>query len=212
MPILKQIEDLTRSDFELHPVWVGVHNNNIDQPWYAQSDEQTYRPWTGPLPFSSGGQFPIFFVAASFYLADGTVYSGYFNPASKDWDAPLPPRKMRDGTYAKPPQWSARRGGSLLSVLSLLRPVIFIGERTFGFHLLRDLERRKESVQSFYNAIGKPPGAVFPVRFHADPAYFNGITAGEMHGLYSFPLDKQPEIDNGELFLSGSEDDTPKNG
>ena len=212
MPVLKQIEDLSRSDFELHSVWVGVHNNDSGEPWYAQSNEQTYRPWTGSLPFPDRGQFPIFFVAATFCMADGSVYPGYFNPASKDWDAPLPPRRMRDGNFTLPHQWSARRGGSPLSVLSLLRPVIFIGGQAFGFHLLRDPDRRKASVQSFYNAIGTPPDAVFPVRFHADPAYFNGIIAGTMDGFYSFPLDKQPEIDNGERFLSGSQNDTPKNG
>lgn len=209
MPVLKQIEDLSHSDFVLHPVWVGVHNNDIDEPWYDQSNEQTYRPWTGPLPFPG---VPIFFVAATFCLADGSVYPGYFNPASKDWDAPLPPRRMRDGSYAKPQQWSARRGGSVLSVLALHRPAIFIGERTFGFHLLRDLERRKANVQSFYKSIGKPPNAVFPVRFHAEPAYFDGIVAGRMDGFYSFPLDKQPEIDNGERFLNETANDTSKSG
>jgi hypothetical protein len=84
--------------------------------------------------------------------------------------------------------------------------------RTFGFHLLRDPERRKATIQSFYNAIGKPPGAVFPVGFHADPAYYSGIMMGEMYGFFSFPLDKQPEIDNGERFLSENEDETAKKG
>jgi hypothetical protein len=203
-PTLKQIENLTPSDFDCHPIWVGVHNNDFGEPWYDQSDEQTYRPWTGPLPFPGKDRFAIFLVATSFCLADGSVYPGYFNPASDDWDLPLQPRRMKDGSYTKPLQWSARRGGSPLSVLALLRPVIFIADRAFGFHLLRDPERRKASVQSFYSAIGKSPNAVFPVRFHADPGYFNGIVAGKMDGFYSFPLDKQPEIDTGESLLNSN--------
>lgn len=45
-PELKQIGALSLSDFLRHPVWVGVHTRDTDEPWYDETDEETYRPWT----------------------------------------------------------------------------------------------------------------------------------------------------------------------
>jgi hypothetical protein len=200
-PELKQSYDLTKEDFERFPVWIGVHNNDIDEPWYDKSDEQTYRPWTGPLRFEKRSQFPALNVAAKFELADTSPFPGYFKPASRKWDDPIPGRKLADGSHTEPKRWSDRRGGSPLSVLSLLSPVIFIAERAFDFHLRRRPEDRKRSVQEFYAAIGKLPSEVFPVRFSADQEYIDGILEGRLDGFYSFPLDRPYEIDTGESFL-----------
>jgi hypothetical protein len=201
MPELKQSGDLTGADFERHPVWISARSYDADESWSEASNERTYRPWTGSLPLEEQGSCLL---AATFRLADGSTYPGYFSPQFEDWDAPLPPRKMKDGSFAKPLQWSARRGGSPLSILALHRPVIFVEGRAFGFHLLRHPERRKKNIQSFYAAIGKRPEEVFPVRFRSDPDYFKGITSGVMDGFYSFPLDKQPEIDTGEGLCKGN--------
>lgn len=204
-PILKDEYLLTPADFITHPVWIGVHNNDYGQPWYDKSNEQTYRPWDGPLPFQARSQFPIFLVHATFRLANGETHLGYFNPATEEWDKPLPQRRMKDGTYVQVRNWSARRGGSPLSILGLLHPVIFFGEKAFDFHLRRDPERRKQYIHEFFDTIGNSPREVFPVEFFADPALFQGIIAGRMDGFYIFPLDKPFEIDNGERYL----DDTP---
>jgi hypothetical protein len=198
-PEMKQEYDLCASDFVRHPVWIGVHNYDYGKPWFELADEQTFRPWLGQLPFAEARG--IARVAATFELADGSVYSGHFSPQREDWDAPLPPRRMRDGTYTKPLQWSARRCGSPLSILALHRPAIFINGQIFGFHLLRE-PRRKAAVQAFYAAIKKSPAAVFPVRFYADPSLASGITSGRMDGFFSFPLDKPVEIDTGAALLN----------
>jgi hypothetical protein len=198
-PEMKQEHELCASDFVRHPVWIGVHNYDYGEPWYEQTDEQTFRPWLGQLPFAEARGIAL--VAATFELADGSVYSGYFSPQSEDWDAPLPPRRMRDGNYTKSLQWSARRGGSPLSILALHRPAIFIDGQVFGFHLLRE-PRRKAAVQAFYAAIKKSPAAVFPVRFYADPSLAVGITSGRMDGFFSFPLDKPFVIDTGAALLN----------
>jgi len=207
-PELKQIYDLRPEDFVRQPVLVGVHNFDYGQPWYELSDEQTFRPWTGPLPFAEERGFVL--VAATFELADGSGYPGYFWAVRENWDEPLPPRKMRDGNYTKPLQWSARRGGSPLSILSLHCPVIFVGGRSLDFHLKRE-PRRKAHIQDFYATIGKPPGAVFPVRFFADPKLASRIIEGRMDGFYTFPLDKPFEINTGaaELLVESGEE-TPE--
>jgi hypothetical protein len=198
-PDLKQYSDLTLVDFQRHPVWIGVHNfDSADEPWFKLSDDQTYRPWTGPLPFSESRGSVL--LSATVELADRSRYPGFFTAVRENWDVPLPPRKMRDGGYSQPLQWSARRGGSPLSILALHRPVIFIEGHGFDFHLKR-APRRKPYVQDFYAAIGKGPNAVFPVRFYADSNLAIGIIEGHIDGFYSFPLDKPFEIDTGESLL-----------
>ena len=108
---------------------------------------------------------------------------------------------MKDGTFAKPLQWSARRGGTPLSILAIHSPVVFIEGKSYDFHLRRDLERRKESVLDFYTAIGKRPDQVFPVEFSADSTLFKGVMSGRLDGFYAFPLDKPFEIDDGARYL-----------
>lgn len=201
-PEMKPFENLSQRDFERAKVWVYVRYHDQDEPWFEEADERTVRPWTGPLPFVCSSQFGFGFVSASFELADGTTYPGYFAPVREDWDTPLPPRKMKDGNFTKPHQWSARRGGTPLSVLALHKPIIFLQSQPFDFRLRRDVERRKLDIQNFYSAVGKPPHAVFPVRFEADAGLANGVIAGLMHGFFSFPLDKPYEIETGESPLT----------
>jgi len=201
-PEMKQAEDLTAVDFERYPLWVGVRQHDIDEPWFEAADEATYRPWTGTTPHVGRSPFSSMLIAADFELADGSVYPGYFNPVGEDWDVPVGPRKMRDGSYAKPLQWSARRGQTALSVLALHRPAIFAGHKTFGLQLLRRPEARKEGVRNFYATLGKRPSEVFPLHFQARPGLTVGVCAGQMDGFYSFPLDKPFEIDTGESLLN----------
>lgn len=46
-PELKQFGDLTHEDFDRHPVWIGCHVADYDELWYEDTDEETFRPWTG---------------------------------------------------------------------------------------------------------------------------------------------------------------------
>jgi len=203
-PLLKDQCSLTEIDFSRYPVWVRAQDYDRDESWFRECTEQTYRPWDGPLPLEPDSQFPFVLLAASFRLSSGDTYPGYFQPATEEWDSPLPPRKMKDGTFAKPLQWSVRRGGTPLSILALHRPVVFIEDKAYDFHLRRDLERRKGSVLDFYTAIGKRPDEVFPVEFSASLALFRGIVSGRLDGFYTFPLDRPFEIDRGERYLTES--------
>jgi len=44
MPELKQFGDLYPADFDRHPVWVGSHGADDGQPWYDETDEETFDP------------------------------------------------------------------------------------------------------------------------------------------------------------------------
>ena len=81
-PELKQFGDLTPEDFERHPVWIGCHTADYDEPWYENTDEQTFRPWTGVLPadMSKG----MLLVKARLELRDGSRHTGSVTPAPKE--------------------------------------------------------------------------------------------------------------------------------
>ena len=48
-PELKQFADLTPTDFERHPVWIACHAEDYAEPWFNETDEETFRPWMGAL-------------------------------------------------------------------------------------------------------------------------------------------------------------------
>ena len=198
---MKDQSDLTQSDFSLHPVWVRSRDYDSNESWYEETTEQTYRPWNGPLPIVPTSQFPFELLAASFRFRNGDIYLGYLQATTEEWDTPLAPRKLKDGSFTKPLQWSARRGNTPLSILALQHPVIFIDENPYGFHLRRDPEQRKQCVMDFYAAVGKRPEEVFPVEFSANPALFKGVVSGRIDGFYTFPLNKPFEIDAGESYF-----------
>lgn len=76
-PLLKQFGDLTRIDFADHPVWIQCHVVDYDEPWYDETDEETFRPWTGPLPVVPED---MLLVRAKLTLADGRVFQGFITP------------------------------------------------------------------------------------------------------------------------------------
>ncbi len=79
-------------------------------------------------------------------------------------------------------KFSERYGGDL-AILGLQHPKIFVGDQRFSFWGGRKgipVEKRKH----FYDATGKSPGAIFPLRFEADPKLAVGITTGQVTGFY----------------------------
>jgi hypothetical protein len=210
-PELKQECDLTQADFEREPVWVGVHNHDpkddpVNAPWYKDADEQTYRPWKGALPFNETRGWAR--VAATIVLADGTAYPGSVRTVGDDWDQVIPGRRLRDGSFTKPLQWSARRGGSPLSVLLLQNPVLFVGTEVLDFRMGKDFVgdparsfRRQERILRFYRVLAKLPHQVFPVRFSANAGLATGVVDGRLDGFVSSELDKPLEMSTGASYL-----------
>lgn len=83
-PELKQFRDLLQTDFDRHPVWIGCHTADYDEPWYEETDEETFRPWNGPLP--AGPSEGMLLVRSMIHLADGTAFPGFVTPAFDEGD------------------------------------------------------------------------------------------------------------------------------
>jgi hypothetical protein len=89
-PELRQFVTLKSDDFDRHPVWVQCHVIDYDEPWHKDTDEETFRPWTGPLPVDPDQA--MFLVKASFELADRTRLLGFVTPATTNDLGILQPR------------------------------------------------------------------------------------------------------------------------
>ena len=195
---MKQEYQLTAADFVRYPVWIGVHNYDSDEAWYDEADEETYRPWTGALPFAE--KRGIVLVRATFELADGSTLPGYCSPRSEDWDVAPAPYMTKSGIVTLR-SWSATHGGTKLSLMALLNPSVFVGCDAVGFHLGAP-SIRADRVRQFYSLIGKRPSDVFPVKFAADKKFATGIGSGQLDGLFYFPVNGSSyEIDTGESSL-----------
>jgi hypothetical protein len=81
-PELRQFGELTAEDFERVPVWIACHIEDYDEPWYDETDEETFRPWSGALPVSPS--LGMLLVRATATLADGSSYPGFYTPAESD--------------------------------------------------------------------------------------------------------------------------------
>jgi len=156
-PELKQFGDLVPSDFDRHPVWIGCHTADTEEPWYDETDEETFRPWSGPLPARPSDG--MFLVTATINLADGTALPGFVTPAFDEGD------------------------------LGTQQPQVFVRGRRFGFWGGTSgvpLAKR----QAFYEVLGKPLAAIFPLRFGVAPGLAAGAVTGQVAGFYRLDGDK----------------------
>jgi len=155
--LLKQFGDLGEWDFAAHPVWVQCHIIDYDQPWYEETDEETFRPWDGELPVDP--QDGMFLIRAEFTLADGTNLSGFLTPQVKGEPVDL----------------------------GIIQPHMFLPSGVgVGFWRglvgLSD-EDRKE----FYLPLGKSADDVFPISFAAKKGLALGIVSGLIPGCWPVP-------------------------
>ena len=81
-PELKQFGDLSPADFERHPVWIACHTEDSAEPWFNETNEETFRPWTGALPMNPSDGMLL--VRATFELHDGSRHDGFLTPAFKE--------------------------------------------------------------------------------------------------------------------------------
>lgn len=80
-PLLKQYKHLTAADFKKHPVWAACHSVDYDQPWFDDTDEETFRPWKRSKPWEP--EFGMALVRATLTLADGRKLPGFITPQHK---------------------------------------------------------------------------------------------------------------------------------
>lgn len=82
-PILKQFVALSPEDFERHPVWIACHVADCDEPWYDETDEETFRPYSGPLPADPSD---LLLVGATATMSDGSRHPGFLCPSQEAGD------------------------------------------------------------------------------------------------------------------------------
>jgi hypothetical protein len=150
-PLLKQFGDLTEQDFAGHPVWLNCHVADYEEPWYDETDEETFRPWSGGLPADLGSGMLL--VRARAVLRDGSEHPAFLTPDP---------------------------GGDLGQV----QPQVFAGGRLFSFWGgVPGIA--PEGRRAFYDAVGKGPDAVFPMRVAVEPGLVEGgDCAVEVQGFY----------------------------
>lgn len=100
---LKKFGRLTPKDFKGHPIWAACHSFDHDEPWFGETDEETFRPWFGGTPVDPSEG--MFLVAAQFLTARDLVLSGFVTPVG--------PNRLDD--------------------LGLVQPHVFINGRPYGF-------------------------------------------------------------------------------
>jgi hypothetical protein len=157
-PQLVQFGDLTPAHFAAHPAWIQCHVVDYDEPWHDETDEETFRPWTGPLP--AGPEEGILLVAADLTLADGTSLKGFLTPAFPDaGDDPV--------------------------LLGTIQPQIFLpsGRRESFWDGM--FARSAADRARLYAELGRTAERVFPIRFRAKAGLTTGLASGEIAGFYA---------------------------
>jgi hypothetical protein len=156
-PLLRQYAELSPADFDQAPVWIGCHTADYDEPWYDDTDEETFRPWTGPLPASP--DVGMLLVRAEFTLHDGTRFGGFVTPVFDDEPAD---RDLR---------------------LSTQQPAIFAPNRILQFWC-GGIEPSAARIADTYRALDRQPDRVFPIAFRAMPGLTTGNTEGMILGFH----------------------------
>jgi len=168
-PELKQFSTLTQADFERFPVWVNVHSLDYDESWYDETDEETFRPWSGELPIDPS--LGMFLVRSQISFADGTKFVGFITPA------------IGSGEVAE-------------SELGLVQPYLFSKSRTlvtfwggmFGF--------TDEVKKTTYDLLERTAGQIFPIRFSAESGLSKGKQVGEIRGFYKIIDFKSQKVES----------------
>ena len=158
-PELVQFGALTPEHFARHPVWIACHLADSDEPWYDDTDEETFRPWTGALPVDPSGG--MFLVRAEFTLADGMQLPGFLTPPFQT--------------------------GSVERELGVIQPQVFLpGGGRVGFWEGM-FPQSADARAAIYRELDRTPEQVFPLRFRAGAGLTKGEIAGSLRGFYSVP-------------------------
>lgn len=157
-PLLVQFGDLTPQHLADHPVWIQCHTVDYDEPWYDDTDEETFRPWTGALP--AGPEEGMLLVAADLTLSDGTMLPGFLTPAA-----------------------SEEAGGP--AILGTIQPQIFLPSGRRESFWDGAVPRQADARNGLYVELGRAREHVFPIRYAAKPGLTTGLASGAIDGFYS---------------------------
>lgn len=159
MPRLVQFGDLTPAHFLESPVWASSHSFDHDEPWFNDTDEQTFRPWDGPVPVSPNDG--MFLVRARFTLADQASLDGFLTPATS--------------------------GSTGDRSLGEIQPQLFLpsGERVAFW--LGMFGNPSGAARELYAKLAGNAETIFPIHFQAIDGLASGTTHGELRGFYIIP-------------------------
>ncbi|HYG38630.1 MAG TPA: hypothetical protein VD908_08430 [Cytophagales bacterium] len=148
MPILKQFSDLATEDFERYTIWISCRSVDYEKPWYDDTDEETYRPYTDTAKINSADE--DYLIKADFKLNDGTVLKGFFTPQDTN--------DNEDG-------------------ISYAQPHVFINEDSyrFWFGIVRP---EVQYIAKFYEGLGKKRADVFPITYKSSKGNIKGRITG----------------------------------
>ena len=143
-PLFKQYCDLTLADFRAHPIWMCIHGVDDEEPWAADGDELTHRPYPGPVPYvCSNPQAPMVLVSTRFKLADGTEFEGFSNPPF----------------FGETPALG----------VSYRQPQMFLPDgRRVGFWF-GTLSQVTEGLRELYSTLSRRSSEVFPITYRIAP-------------------------------------------
>lgn len=158
-PIIKQFGDLAPNDFSQHPVWASCHTLDYGEPWYDETDEESFRPWTGALPV--GPEEGMLLVRATFKLSDGRPGAGFVTP-----------QHQQDSTD-----------------LGVMQPILFLasGESVSFWHGIRQQSEKERSL--LYQHFGTDRKRIFPIAFAAENGLATGRVSGVIPGFCWCPKD-----------------------
>ncbi len=159
-PLLKQFGELTLADFSAHAVWVNCHVIDYDEPWYPDTDEETFRPRVGSMPASPSETMLL--VRAAFELADGTHLGGFVTPMF------------------------AQDAKGKTSDLGTMQPTMFLPSGVLQQFWGGMCEETQAGRKRLYASLGKSAAQVFPIRFASEPGLTTGVAAGVIPGFCSY--------------------------
>lgn len=141
---------------------------DYDEPWYDDTDEETFRPWLGEVPVDPDDA-GMFLVRAKLRLADGGEVDGFVTPASA-----LTPEGGPD--------------------LGLMQPQIFLPDGSLAGFWMGGLSEQKEAHARLYRALQRDATSVFPITFSMSDRLASGVLVGEVRGFYYRPNRGQQPI------------------
>lgn len=159
-PVIKQFAELGPSEFSQHPVWVSCHTLDSDEPWNDETNEESFRPWTGDLPV--GPDEGMLLVSAVFRLADGRNAKGFMTPQHAE-DAPD---------------------------LGIMQPIMFLSADVAASFWDGIRQQSEKERSKFYQFFGSDPKRIFPINFDAETGLATGRASGVIPGFCWCPKGK----------------------
>lgn len=124
---------------------------------------------------------PTIRIGATFVLRDGSEYPGFVTPVPENWADVVPPPTIIGNASIQLQSLKKRFGESPLAIIAAQRPEILVRGQKFAFWAqFKDCDDLRLRL---YEALGKRPEDIFPIRFEGARGLATGIASGELNGF-----------------------------